>query len=105
VFMELAQRIVADLQRGIKLSEAVVHLDKVGEFRWRLANASHAKVGFLDALTGWHEALDAQAFQSEQATAQGVTTALVLGNGVLVGMMVVAVYQALIAIINEGVLW
>jgi general secretion pathway protein F len=105
VFKELARRVVAELRQGAALSEAIAPMDQVGEFRWRLANAGHARIGFLEALTAWHDALDAQAFQLEQAAAQGVTTVLVLGNGVLVGVVVVAVYQALIAIINEGVLW
>jgi type IV pilus assembly protein PilC len=105
VFQELAKRVVAELRQGATLAEAIAPMDQVGEFRWRLANASHARTGFLQALTAWHDALDAQAFQIEQAAAQGVTTVLVLGNGVLVGILVVAVYQALIAIINEGVLW
>lgn len=87
------------------MPEAVEAMDDTGEFRWRLTNACHAHGGFLRALTGWHEALDAKAFQQEQAAAHGITTAIVLLNGLLVGSVVAAVFLFLTSIINSGVLW
>ena len=80
-------------------------MDDSGELRWRLANALHSSRGFLRALTGWHEALDAKAFQQEQAVAQLTTTGLVLFNGVMVAGIVIAVFLALIQLLNEAVLW
>ena len=80
-------------------------MDDSGEFGWRLANAIHGRDGFLPALAGWHESLDAQAFQQEQAAAHGVTTALVLWSGLFVGAVVVSVFMFLISIIDAGVLW
>ena len=89
----------------MKLTEAIQVMDKAGEFHWRLTNASHAHAGFLQSLVGWHESLDAKAFQQEQAAAHGITTALVLLNGLFVGVVVISVFLFLVSIINAGVLW
>ena len=87
------------------MPDAVAVMDKTGEFRWRLKNAHHARGGFLRALAGWHEAMDAKAYQQEQAAAHGLTTAFVLLNGLLVGSVVVAVFLLLTSIVDAGVLW
>jgi len=105
VFRRRLARAQAGLAGGMKLTEAVASLDDTGEFRWRLNNALHAHSGFLRALTGWHESLDAKAFQQEQAAAHVVTSALVLANGLIVGIVVTGVFSALISITNAGVLW
>jgi Flp pilus assembly protein TadB len=42
-FARRAERVVADLRAGVKLTEAVRHLDDAGEFRWRLANAARGE--------------------------------------------------------------
>jgi type IV pilus assembly protein PilC len=104
-FQRRARKVVEDLRAGVKLTEALLRLDDAGEFRWRLANAVHAHGGFLSALRGWLEWLDAKAFQQQQAAAQAVTTALVLFNGVMVGSVVVGIFDSLVAIIREGILW
>ncbi|MBI3416021.1 MAG: type II secretion system F family protein, partial [Verrucomicrobia bacterium] len=91
--MRRSRNVVADLRSGKKLTEAIRWIDDAGEFRWRLSNAAHARTGFVAALTGWHDALDAKAFQSEQAAAQTITTGLVLFNGVFVGGVCVTVFQ------------
>jgi type II secretory pathway component PulF len=105
IFLRRAERIVDDLRTGRRLSEAMRRLEETGEFRWRLANAAQAANGFRAALSGWIEALDAKAFQQQQAAAHAATTALVLLNGLLVGALVVATFQSLIAIVNAGLLW
>lgn len=105
VFRDRAAEIAANLQRGMKLTDAVAALDDAGEFRWRLRNAAHAQGGFRAALEGWHEALDAKAFQLEQAGAQIVTSVLVVLNGLFVGTVVVCVFSFLVSIINGGLLW
>lgn len=104
-FIRRAERAVAELAQGVKLTDAVARLDDSGEFRWRLTNASQASRGFTPALAGWIESLDAKAFQQEQAAAQLFTTALVLLNGVMVGLIVVGVFQILTLLIEESVLW
>ncbi|MCL5099460.1 MAG: type II secretion system F family protein [Candidatus Omnitrophica bacterium] len=104
-FVRRALAVVDELGRGVKLTEAVRHLDVAGEFRWRLTNACRGGGEFGAALKGWQEALDAQAFQEEQAFAQVFTTILVLVNGLLVGFIVIAAFQPLIALTNAALLW
>lgn len=105
VFIRLGERIVERLQQGIPLTEAMKMLDDGGEFRWRLANAAHGQGGFRTALAGWHEALDAKAYQEEQAASQIVTTGLVILNGLFVGLIAISVFQALTSIVWEMTLW
>ena len=105
IFKKRATRALTDLRAGRKLPEAMRRLDDDGEFHWRLTNASRSTSGFRAALNGWIEALDAKAFQQQQAAAQVITTAFVLVNGTLVGSLVVGTFQALIAIVNTGVMW
>jgi hypothetical protein len=93
------------LRKGARLSEAVLRLDDSPEFRWRLANALHGAGGFLKALSGWHEALDAKAFQLEQTAAQVSTTLLVLVNGFIVGCIMLGVFLVLIGLLNHMTLW
>ncbi len=88
---------------GVNPGEAIRVFDDSGEFHWRLANATHARGGFLNALRGWHEALDARAFQLEEATAHTVTTGIVILNGVLVALIATAMFGILLAVLN-GVL-
>ena len=91
---------IAALERGTKLDEAVRAFDDHGEFHWRLTNAIHARGGFLNALRGWHEALDAKAFQQEEATAHVVTSGLVILNGVLVALVAMTVFGTLISMVE-----
>jgi Type II secretion system (T2SS), protein F len=104
VFRERASRAVAELQNGMKLPDAIGLVDDTGDFHWRLKNAMHGG-GFLKAVAGWNESLDAKAFQLEQAYTQAITAGLVVVNGVLVGFIVISLFSVLIGIINQGVLW
>ncbi|MDB6025069.1 MAG: Type secretory pathway component PulF-like protein [Verrucomicrobiales bacterium] len=105
VFIRRAARVVTELASGKKLSDAIERFDETGEFRWRLDNGSKGQAGFTAALSGWLEALDAKAYQQEQSTAQVLTTGLVLLNGVMVGLVVTGIFQALVWMINDAVLW
>jgi type IV pilus assembly protein PilC len=105
VFASRAKKVAARLAEGVKLTEAISSLDDAGEFHWRLTNAQHAQGSFMQGLAGWCDALDAKAFQQEQATAQIATTSLVLFNGVIVAFIAIACFGALIAIVKEGLLW
>ena len=93
-------RVISAIQQGTKLDDAVRAFDDSGEFHWRLTNATHAHGGFLHALRGWHEALDARAFQQEEATAHVVTSGLVILNGVLVALVATAMFGILLAVLN-----
>jgi len=109
VVNEIFTRRIARAQKylagGATLTEAVALLDDSGEFRWRITNAIHGHGGFLRALTGWHESLDAKAFQEEQAAAHTVTSGFVIANGLIVATVAIGIFSVLISIINAGVLW
>jgi type IV pilus assembly protein PilC len=97
-----ARHVIAALKRGIKLDDAVRAFDDSGEFHWRLTNATHAHGGFLNALRGWHESLDAKAFQQEEAATHAVASGLVILNGVLVGLIATAMFGILIAMMRAA---
>jgi type II secretory pathway component PulF len=105
VFLRRAWDVVERLQQGVKLTEAIRAVDDTGEFHWRLTNAAHAGTGFLRALQGWHDALEAKAFQQEQAASQAISTAFIVLNGALVCLIALAVFQPMIAVIQEGTMW
>lgn len=100
-----AERVCARLSEGVKLPEAVRLMDDSGELQWRLANALRQAGGFVRALTGWHEALDAKAFQLEQTAAHCATTLFVLVNGFMVACIVIGIFMALVRLLNEAILW
>ena len=100
-----AQKVCALLKGGVSLPEALRALDSSPELQWRLANALRRGSGFVRALTGWHESLDAKAFQLEQTAAQLTTTALVLINGAIVACILIAVFLILVTIMNQASLW
>jgi type II secretory pathway component PulF len=105
VFVRRATAVVAAMSRGEPLTEAIVRLDGSGELKWRLANALHAKTGFLAALAGWHESLEAKAFQQEQVAAQAITTLLVLANGAIVALLAAGIFQVLLVIMKAAAAW
>jgi general secretion pathway protein F len=100
-----AHKAVQELRQGATLVRSIHHFDRQGELQWHLTNAVHAKGQFRRALEGWHEVLDAQAYRLEQATSHALTTALVLLNGGMVGVVVAAVFGLLLSFMNEGLLW
>ncbi len=100
-----ARKVCTLLQQGTKLPEALRALDNSRELHWRLSNALRRGAGFVRALTGWHEALDARAFQLEQSAAQFATAVLVLLNGLIVASIMIAVFLAIVTLINQAALW
>jgi type II secretory pathway component PulF len=105
VFIRRAERAAQNLREGARLTDAVAALDDTGEFRWRLTNAAHGSSGLVAALAGWQDALDAKAYQLEQAWSQLITTGLVLFNGLIVALVAAGVFQALTATIQGAALW
>ena len=105
VFLRRCAEVAERLRAGVALTEAVQAIDDTGEFRWRLTNAAHGRGGFMAALSGWHDALDAKAYQLEQAASQVITTGLVIVNGCIVGLIAVGVFQVLTSITREAALW
>ncbi len=101
---EISRRRTARHRRpgaGAKLEEAIRRFDHSGEFYWRLSNAAQARGGFLSALRGWHEALDAKAFQQEEAAAHIITTGVVILNGALVALVATAMFGLLTFILTR----
>lgn len=105
LFTKRAAQAAERLRGGATLIEAVRQLDDSGEFRWRLANASHGPAGFRAALDGWLEALDAKAFQQEQAASQLVTTFLVVINGISVALIGMTLFSPLYEMVTIVALW
>jgi len=97
-----AQRVIAALEKGEKLDDAVRAFDDTGEFHWRLTNATHAHGGFLGALRGWHEALDAKAFQQEETATHAFTSGLVILNGVVVALIAIGMFGMLVMILRHS---
>jgi len=95
-----ARRVIAALEKGAKLDKAVRAFDDTGEFHWRLTNATHAHGGFLNALHGWHEALDAKAFQQEEAATHLLTSGLVILNGLVVALIAISMFGMLVMILK-----
>jgi type II secretory pathway component PulF len=98
-----ARRVIAALEKGVKLDDAIRAFDDTGEFHWRLTNATHAHGGFLNALRGWHEALDAKAFQQEEAATHVLTSGLVIMNGLVVALIAVSMFGIFVALLNHMV--
>jgi type II secretory pathway component PulF len=94
------RRVISALEQGKKLDDAVRAFDDTGEFHWRLANAIHSRSGFLDALRGWHAALDAKAFQQEETATHMMTSGMVVLNGVVVGLIAVGMFGMLVMILK-----
>ena len=105
VMIRRGEKVRSLLASGVKLPQAITALDDARELQWRLSNALQRGTGFVNALNGWHEALDAKAFQLQQAAAQMTTTGFVLVNGLLVASFVIAVFLVFIALINGAALW
>jgi type II secretory pathway component PulF len=105
VFIERAERVVHELGQGVELTKAIQLLDDSGEFSWRLRNAVQPLGSFSTALAGWHDSLEAKAFQQEQTVSQIVTTGFVLLNGLMVGIVALGVFGILIAIVQGVTLW
>jgi type II secretory pathway component PulF len=102
VMKRRAAKVCQLLKEGARLPEALRAMDDTGELHWRLSNALQHRGGFVRALAGWHDALEAKAFQLEQSAAQIATTLLVLLNGAIVASIVVAVFLVIIRLIQAA---
>jgi type II secretory pathway component PulF len=104
-FAQVAGEIANDLKAGATLPDALARIDPAEEFKWRWNIAAQSGVPFEVALEGWHETLNARAVQNETGVANLSTTILILMNGVIVGLIVVGVFQFMTGIIEEALLW
>jgi type II secretory pathway component PulF len=104
-FIRKADRVLDQLRQGVPLPQAIRSLDHRQELAWRLTNALRQPGQHHAALAGWCAALEAKAFQQEQAATQSITTGLVLLNGLTVGLLALGVFSVLITILEEALLW
>lgn len=104
-FLARARRVMDELRRGVKLTEALQFMDDAGELRWRMSNAARSTGQFRESLAGWLDTLDAKAFGQEQAVAHIITSACVLINGCLLGLFTVSIFQCFIQIIDVAAAW
>jgi len=105
VMKRRAAKVCRRLKEGARLPDALRAMDDTGELHWRLSNALQRRGGFLRALAGWHDALEAKAFQLEQSAAQVATTLLVLLNGAIVASIVIATFLVILHLVNIANLW
>jgi hypothetical protein len=102
IFIRRAEKAADELRQGAALTQAVQLLDDTGEFRWRLLNGARGARGFFAALEGWQAALDAKAFQLEQAAAQTLSTSLILLNAVTVALIAAGIFQFISQLSNAS---
>ena len=100
VFKERARKVIAGLQSGMGLTEAIKLMDDSKEFQWRLTNALQTEGNFVDALSGWHQSLSAQADRQHQTFATLLETTCFLLMGLVVGSVVIAMFLPLIKLIE-----
>lgn len=105
VFQIRADHVTAALSRGVALGDALTVLDDAGELRWRLTNARHGRTGFLASLQGWLASLDTRAHLQEHTAAQGFVTLGILVQGLAVGLVVTALFSALVQLTEGAVNW
>ena len=100
VFKERARKVIAGLQSGMGLTEAIKLMDGSKEFQWRLTNALQTEGNFVDALSGWHQSLSAQADRQHQTFATLLETTCFLFLGLVVGSVVIAMFLPLIKLME-----
>ena len=100
VFKERARKVIAGLQSGMSLTEAIKLMDDSKEFQWRLTNALQTEGNFVDALSGWHQSLSAQADRQCQTFATLLETTCLLFLGVIVGSVVIGMFLPLIELME-----
>jgi type II secretory pathway component PulF len=105
IFEWRARSVVAALRNGVALPEALRFIERDTQFQWRWKNALRGGIGFFAALRGWHDTLEARAFQQEQAAAHAITSGIVIINGAVVAAIACAIFLALLSILDVAVLW
>ncbi|MBI1178827.1 hypothetical protein GC207_15450 [bacterium] len=104
-FQQLAERTAAKLRDGVRFVDALAAVDPAGELKWRWEIAAQSGIPFREALEGWHETLNVRAVKAEQYASNYATTGLIVLNGVIVGAVVIGVFQFLTSIMQEASLW
>ena len=96
-----ARKVIAGLQSGLGLTEAIKLMDDSREFQWRLTNALQTEGNFVDALSGWHQSLSARADRQHQTFSTLMETTALLLLGIVVGSIMVGMFLPLINMMDK----
>ena len=96
-----ARKVIAGLQLGLGLTEAIKLMDGSREFQWRLTNALQTEGKFVDALSGWHQSLSARADRQHQTFSTLMETTALLLLGIVVGSIMVGMFLPLINMMDK----
>lgn len=105
VYIQQGKKAVVALEKGQKLQDAIHFLDRDGVLKWNIANTARKESSLFDALESWIDVLEAKAFQREQVFLNVVFTLLTIIHSVIVAFITITVFQSLISIVNEVLLW
>jgi type IV pilus assembly protein PilC len=105
VLKRSGRRMAERIRAGNPLPEALESLSTRSDFKWRFSVAARTQEGFAASLAGWHEALEAEAFRSEQGTAQILSSLMIICLGAIVFVIVSSVFLLLNHILERAVLW
>jgi hypothetical protein len=100
-----AGAVIEDLKAGLWLPSAIKHLDDEGELAWRFRHAAYSQKGFTVALKGWQEALDTSAMKEERIAIDATNLAVILFNGLMVGLVTFSVFQFIITSVDLTSPW
>ena len=96
-----ARKVIASLQSGMGLTEAIKLMDDSREFQWRLTNALQTDGKFVDSLSGWHQSLSARADRQHRSFASLIEATMILLLGLIIGSVMIAMFLPLIKLMDK----
>ena len=96
-----ARKVIASLQSGMGLTEAIKLMDDSREFRWRLTNALQTDGKFVDSLNGWHQSLSARADRQHRSFATLIEATMILLLGLIIGSIMIGMFLPLIKLMDK----
>ena len=96
-----ARKVIASLQSGMGLTEAIKLMDDSREFRWRLTNALQTDGKFVDSLNGWHQSLSARADRQHRSFASLIEATMILLLGLIIGSIMIGMFLPLIKLMDK----
>jgi type IV pilus assembly protein PilC len=96
-----ARKVIAGLQSGMNLTEAIKLMDDSREFQWRLTNALQTDGKFVDSLSGWHQSLSARADRQHRSFASLIEATMILLLGLIIGSIMIGMFLPLIKLMDK----
>ena len=96
-----ARKVIAGLQSGMGLTEAIKLMDDSREFQWRLTNALQTDGKFVDSLSGWHQSLSARADRQHRSFASLIEATVILLLGLIIGSIMIGMFLPLIKLMDK----